>query len=407
MKNAEKILKLAETYRDDTAELLSELIKIKSYSSQEEDICLRLREICGSLGFDEVRIDGLGSVLARVGSGPRVIAFDAHIDTVEVGNPTIWEKDPFSGEIADGFVYGRGASDQKGGAAAMLTAGRILKELAYDGDFSVWFSFTVMEEDCDGMCWKYLIEEENFKPEFIVSTEPTSCRIYRGHRGRMEMVARMKGVSAHGSAPERGVSAAYKASRAALAIEELNEALQPDDDNFLGKGTIVVSQMDVRGPSQCAVPDQAMLYLDRRLTWGEDKELAIRQVKEAAAKAIGEDESSIEVTMPDYGKRGWKDTDYTQELYFPTWKIDEDHPLVQGARKAYKKLWSKEPVIDKWTFSTNLVATTGRHKIPAIGFGPGDENQAHAPNERTRVADLEICSAFYAMLPFLLEEQKG
>ena len=157
MKNAEKILKLAKTYRDDTAQLLSELVRIKSYSSQEEDVCLRLREICGSLGFDEVRIDGLGSVLARVGSGPRILAFDAHIDTVEVGDPSNWEKDPFSGDISDGFVYGRGTSDQKGGAAAMLTAGRILKDLAYDGDFSVWFSFTVMEEDCDGMCWKYLI----------------------------------------------------------------------------------------------------------------------------------------------------------------------------------------------------------------------------------------------------------
>ena len=135
MKNAEKILKLAKAYREDTAQLLSELVRIKSYSSQEEDVCLRLREICGTLGFDEVRIDGLGSVLARVGSGPRILAFDAHIDTVEVGDPSNWEKDPFSGEISDGFVYGRGTSDQKGGAAAMLTAGRILKELAYDGDF--------------------------------------------------------------------------------------------------------------------------------------------------------------------------------------------------------------------------------------------------------------------------------
>ena len=111
--------------------------------------------------------------------------------------------------------------------------------------------------------------------------------------------------------------------------------------------------------------------------------------------------------MPDYAKKGWKNTDYSQELYFPTWKIDEDHPLVQAGRKAYTKLWKKEPVIDKWTFSTNLVATTGRHGIPAIGFGPGDENQAHAPNERTRISDLEECSAFYAMLPFMLEESKS
>ena len=108
--------------------------------------------------------------------------------------------------------------------------------------------------------------------------------------------------------------------------------------------------------------------------------------------------------MPDYTKRGWKNADYTQELYFPTWTTPEDSPLILAGGEAYRRLWKKEPELGRWTFSTNLVATTGRHNIPAIGFGPGDEAQAHAPNELTRIADLEICSAFYAMLPFVLEE---
>jgi putative selenium metabolism hydrolase len=398
-----EILKLAHEYRDYTARNLSKMVQTKSYSSKEEDVCTLIVELCRQAGFDEVRIDGLGSVVGRVGYGKKSIAFDAHIDTVEVGDSSQWKFDPFGGEIKDGLVHGRGSSDQKGGAASMITAGRMLKELGYRGEYSVYFTFTVMEEDCDGMCWKYLIEEEKFKPDLVVSTEPTSCRIYRGHRGRMEMVARLRGVSAHGSAPERGESAAYKAARAALAMEKLNEDLQPDEDNFLGKGTIVVSQIEVKGPSQCAVPDQAMLYLDRRLTWGEDKELAISQVKKYIADAIGEGEDSVEVTMPEYAKRGWKQTDYSQELYFPTWKIPEDHLIVQAGVDAYTTLFEKKPVVDKWTFSTNCVATTGRHKIPAIGFGPGDENQAHAPNEVNRVDDLEICAAFYAMLPYALE----
>ena len=403
MKIQDQIRELAEKYRDYTAENLSKLVKTKSYSSKEEDVCRLIVELCKEAGFDEVRIDGLGSVIARVGYGPKTMAFDAHIDTVEVGNIKNWNFDPFSGEIKDGLVYGRGASDQKGGAASMITAGRILKELGYGGEYSIYFTFTVMEEDCDGMCWKYLIEEEKFKPDLIVSTEPTSCRIYRGHRGRMEIRIILRGISCHGSAPERGVSAAYKAARAALALEQLNKDLQPDEDNFLGKGTITVSQMDVKGPSQCAVADYAMIYCDRRLTWGEDADLAISQVREYVSKATGDDPDSIIVEMPDYGKTGWTNKEYSQELYFPTWKLDADHPLVRAAVKDYETLYNKEPVVDKWTFSTNLVATTGRHKIPAIGFGPGDEAQAHAPNEINRVEDLVICAGFYALLPYCIE----
>ncbi|MGI6466251.1 MAG: YgeY family selenium metabolism-linked hydrolase [Sphaerochaetaceae bacterium] len=403
----EKIIReKAAEYRDYNAKLLSEMVKVKSYSSKEEDVCRLIVKMCEEAGFDEVRIDGLGSVVAKIGNGPKELAFDAHVDTVEVGNLDNWNFDPFSGEIKDGLVMGRGSADQKGGAAAMITAGRILKDLKYDGEYTVYFTFTVMEEDCDGMCWKYLIEEENLKPDLVVSTEPTSCRLYRGHRGRMEIRTFLKGISAHGSAPERGVSAAYKAARAALAMEQLNEDLLPDEDNFLGKGTITVSQMEVHGPSQCAVADHAMLYLDRRLTWGEDANFAIKQVKEYISKATGDKEEDIIAEMPQYEKLGWTQKEYSQELYFPTWKIDEDHYFVQAGVEAYEALFDKKPVVDKWTFSTNLVATTGRHKIPAIGFGPGDEDQAHAPNEVNRIDDLEICSAFYAMLPYALEGKK-
>ncbi|MBI9109096.1 MAG: YgeY family selenium metabolism-linked hydrolase [Spirochaetales bacterium] len=394
---SEKIRNLSEHYRGYTTENLSRIVQIPSFSGDEKNVIEKLKELCEEAGFDEVYIDGLGNLIGRVGNGPKIIAFDAHIDTVTVGDERQWKTPPFSGAITDKVVRGRGTTDQKGGAASMITAGKILKELDYDGEFTVYFTFTIMEEDCDGMCWKYIIEEEKLVPDFFISTEPSSCNLYRGHRGRMEMEVSFKGVSCHGSAPERGVSAAYKAARGALAIEKLNDELQPDEENFLGKGTITVSQMSAEGPSQCAVPDQARLYLDRRLTWGESAELAVRQVKEAIPECD-------DVKIPFYDKTSWKGTDFGQDLYFPTWKIARDHPLVTSGESAYKMLYDSDVKVDKWTFSTNAVAVCGRHKIPSIGFGPGDEDQAHAPNEVNKIEDLVICSAFYAALVYSMEK---
>jgi putative selenium metabolism hydrolase len=392
-----QVLEAARGLRDTTAEVLSTIVKIPSFSGKEEAVCRKIAALCTDANFDEVRIDGLGSVIARVGSGPRKIAIDAHVDTVGVGDPARWATDPFSGLIRDGLVLGRGTADQKGGAASMIAAGRILKSLGYDGDFSVFFTFTVLEEDCDGLCWRYLIEKEGLRPHYAVSTEPTSCRLYRGQRGRMEIEATVRGVSAHGSAPERGESAAYKAARAALAMEKMNEGLAADE--FLGKGTVVVSRIEAHGPSQCAVPDQGMLYLDRRLTWGETADQALSQVR----SAMGGD--ADKVALPWYNGRGWNGATYGQDLYFPTWKIAEDHPLVTGGREAYHALFGRQPELGKWTFSTNCVAICGMHGIPCIGFGPGDEDKAHAPNEHTRIDDLVTASAFYAMLPTVLEER--
>ncbi len=388
----------SERYHDYTVSNLARLVQTKSYSGQEQEAAELIVELCREAGLSGVRIDGLGNVIARAGTGPRVLAIDGHIDTVEIGDPAQWKRDPFCGTVADGYLHGRGAADQKGGAAAMITAARILTELGYDEEFSVYFTFTVMEEDCDGMCWRYLIEHEKLVPEFAVSTEPTSLGLYRGQRGRMEMELSFAGVSAHGSAPERGENAGYKAARAALAIGGLNERLEPDEDGFLGKGTLVVSQIHARGPSQCAVPDQARLYVDRRLTWGETKDSAIAEIRELCGPELKG------VAVPEYNKPSWRGTVFTQELYFPTWKTPEDHALVQAGVRAFESLHDDPPRVDKWTFSTNGVAIAGYHKVPCIGLGPGDEDQAHAPNECIRIADLAPAAAFYAALPYALSE---
>ncbi|MDP2721569.1 MAG: YgeY family selenium metabolism-linked hydrolase [Bacteroidales bacterium] len=384
----QQIRKLAEQYADYTAKNLSKLVQIKSLSAQEKKVQLELKRQMEEAGFDVVKIDGLGNVIGRIGNGKKILAIDGHMDTVDMGNMENWDFNPLGGEIKDGFVHGRGTVDQEGGPAAFVTSGKILKELGLANELTIYFVGSVMEEDCDGLCWKYIIEEDGIRPDMVISTEPTNLNIYRGHRGRMEMHVSFFGVSSHGSAPERGKNAIYMASEIALEIEKLNERLAGDP--FLGKGSVTISEFVSGSPSLCAVADFARLHLDRRLTWGETKESAVSEIEELI-KGI-----NAKVEVLNYMETAYTGLEYGMEKYYPTWKIPEDHPIVITGVKAYEHLYNEKPLVDKWTFSTNGVTINGMYGIPTIGFGPGNEVLAHAPNEKVAISDLVTASAFYA-----------
>ncbi|MDR4988902.1 MAG: YgeY family selenium metabolism-linked hydrolase [Bacteroidales bacterium] len=394
MEHNAKILELSHQLRDYTAENLSKLIRCKSLSLSEGLVQQELMRQMEKAGFDEVRMDGLGNVLGRIGNGKKILAFDAHMDTVDLGNLQDWDFDPLGGEIRDDHVLGRGSVDQKGGAAAFVTAGKILKELAWQRDLTIYFVGSVIEEDCDGLCWKYIVEEEGIKPDVVVITEPTNLNLYRGQRGRMEMHVSFYGLSCHGSAPERGKNAIYMASKTALEIEKLNERLRVDD--FLGKGTVTISEFLSQSPSLCAVADFARLHLDRRLTWGETKESAVAEIEEL----IKGMKARVEVLQ--YRERSFTGLEYGMEKYYPTWNIPEDHEMIQLGVKVFGSLFGHKPVVDKWTFSTNGVTVNGLYGIPIIGFGPGNEVMAHAPNEKVPIDHLEKAAAFYAALAYAL-----
>lgn len=392
------LLTKAESYREELTEFLRDLVSIKSFSAGEREVVQRIRKEMEKVGFDEVRIDGLGNILGRIGSGKRVIAMDAHIDTVEVGNEKLWKVDPFGGVVTDGVIYGRGASDQKAGMAAMVYGARIMKEEGLLGDFTLYVTGTVMEEDCDGLCWRYIIKEDGIIPDYVVITEPTNLNIYRGHRGRMELQVRTSGLSCHASAPERGINAIYKMSRIISEIERLNERLT--DDPFLGKGTIAVTQIFFKSPSQNAVADECTIQIDRRLTAGETKETVIRELQEAVQMA-GEEAEIVELF---YERPSYTGTIYPVEKYFPTWVMEEDSEIVRKTVNTYREVFGEEPFVDKWTFSTNGIATAGVFSIPTIGFGPANEIFAHSPDDQCPVDHLVRAAAMYALLPLRLSQ---
>ncbi len=425
-----KIKEAAQSYEAAMTKFLRDLVKIPGESAGEEGHINRIAEEMQAVGFDKVEIDPMGNVLGYMGTGKTLIGFDAHIDTVGIGNIANWNFDPYEGFESETEIGGRGTSDQMGGIVSSVYGAKIMKDLGLLSDqYTVLVTGTVQEEDCDGLCWQYIINEDGVRPEFVVSTEPTDGGIYRGQRGRMEIRVDVKGVSCHGSAPERGDNAIYKMADILQDVRALNENdttgeikglvkmldkeynPQWQEANFLGRGTITASEIFFTSPSRCAVADSCSVSLDRRMTAGETWESCLDEIRALPnVKKYGDD---VTVSMYEYARPSYKGLVYPIECYFPTWVIPEDHDVTKALEEAYKNLYgetrsgSKEtdemrkarPLTDKWTFSTNGVSIMGRNQIPCIGFGPGAEAQAHAPNEKTWKEDLVKCAAVYAALP--------
>jgi putative selenium metabolism hydrolase len=374
---------------------LRDMVAIPSESAEEGPVIARIKQEMEAVGaFDKVWTDGLGNLLGQIGKpgkGKKLIAIDAHVDTVGVGERSEWKHDPYKGKVADGKVWGRGAGDQEGAIPAMVYAAKILRDLKVDmSEFSLLLTFTVMEEDCDGLCWQYIVNEGKIRPDVVVVTDSTDCKILRGQRGRMEIGVTCLGRSCHGSMPEKGDNAVYKIAKIVREIEALNTRLKGDE--FLGKGTITVSYIDCKTPSLCAVPGQAYIHLDRRLTVGDTKKSAVAEVKDAIKRAGVE--AKVEVLR--YARPSYTGLTYETEKYFPMWCMDEDSLPVRSAVSTYNEVLGKQPTVHRWTFSTNAVSIAGMFGIPCVGFGPAAENVAHTVNDSVPIEHLVNCAAFYA-----------
>jgi len=426
-----KIKKAAQGYERAMTDFLRDLTRFPGESCFEKNKVERAAEEMRKLGFDKVEIDAMGNLLGYMGTGKTLIAFDGHIDTVGVGNRENWSFDPYGGYENDTEIGGRGVSDQAGGIVSAIYGAKIMKDLGLLSDkYTALVTATVQEEDCDGLCWQYMIHGGGIKPDLVVLTEPTDGGIYRGQRGRMEIRVDVTGVSCHGSAPERGDNAIYKMAEILLDVRELNETglvkmldkkFNPEyrEAEFLGRGTITVSEIFSTSPSRCAVADSCSVSLDRRMTAGETWESCLDEIR--ALPAVEKYGSDVTVKMYSYNNPSYTGFTYPIECYFPTWVLPENHPATRAMEKAYKHLYGNErfgaaetlearkarPLTDKWTFSTNGVTIMGRNGIPCIGFGPGAEVQAHAPNEKTWKQDLVVSAAVYAALPTIYVREIG
>jgi len=379
---------------EDIITFLKELCAIPSYDSKIREVGECAEAEMRKLGFEEVWFDQMGNVVGRLGDGPKKLLYDSHIDTVGIGDPDEWEWDPFKGKIENGVFFARGACDEKGSTPGMIYGLALARELGLlDGITGYYFGN--MEEWCDGIAPHALVEAEGLRPDFVVIGEPTKMQVYRGHKGRVEMQVVAKGKSAHAASNFLGDNAIYKM----LPIIEAMSKLEPElgDDPFLGHGRITVTDMHVKTPSINAVPDEALIYIDRRITFGEEPQSELERIK----RVIG-NRTDLEASILFYDDPSYTGFVFPVDKIYPAWALPEDNPFVEAGVKTGELLWGIPLPTGKWDFSTNGTYWMGKAGIPSIGFGPGDEIHAHTVIDQVPLDDVVRATQWYALLPGLL-----
>jgi len=389
--------KVAEK-RDDIIQFMREIVAIPSFDSKIGPLGERIQTEMRKLAYDEARFDKMGNTIGRIGNGNKVIVFDTHVDTVGVGDPTAWGWDPFKGKVENGILYARGACDEKNSTPGMVYGLAVARDLGLLDGWTA-YCFCNMEEECDGIAPNTFVEvDPKIKPDFVVIGEPTKMLTYRGHKGRLEMKITSKGKSAHAASNHLGDNAIYKLLSIIAGIRDLEPQL--GDHPFLGHGKITVSDMHVKTPSINAVPDEAVIFIDRRMTFGETKEQVRAQVEALIPNEVRESVKLEELFYDDPSYTGFV---FPVDKYFPAWALEEDHALVLAGQLAREQIGFTPAPSGKWNFSTNGIYWAGKAGIPSIGFGPGDEETAHTVNDSVSLEDMVKATEFYAILPSLIK----
>ena len=381
--------KLSDNYEANLINFAGRAIQARSYSNEEGNFANLIMEEMKALDFDEVFLDTAGNVVGRVGNGQKIIHFDSHMDTVEVNDEALWDVPPFEGRVADGNLWGRGSVDMKSALCASVYAAALAKKNNYLEGKTIYVTATVCEEYCDGENLKMLYKEFNLKPDCCIICEPSGNEIALGHKGKAQIRITTNGVSAHGSAPEKGINAVYEMAEIISRVDALNKSLSEKEGSH---GTVVLSDISCVSASLNAVPSSCSIYLDRRLALGENTE----DVKQEMDELIAGKDAFWEVGTLHH--TSWNGAKLVYEPMHNPWIIEKSHPLASAMNKAYESVYEKAPEeYVFWDFGTNAITPVAMG-IPVIGFGPGDYKLAHMRNEHCPVQQISDACKVYLKL---------
>jgi len=338
--------------RETILKFMREICAIPSMESQIGPVGERIQAEMRGLGFEDVRFDKMGNTLGRIGTGPRVLVYDSHIDTVGIGDRADWEWDPFVGKVEDGRLYARGACDEKGSTPGMLYGLALARDLGLLDGWPAYY-FGNMEEWCDGIAPNAFVEADpQVRPDAVVIGEPTRMRVYRGHKGRIELKITAYGKSAHAASHYLGDNAVYKMMAVITQIRELDRRfrLGMGAHPIQGNPSIAVTDVAARTASLNAVPDQFTIFLDRRITSNEPRDQVIAQVQGLIADYL-QDEIHVEELF--YDEPSYTGFVFPVSKFYPPWLLEDAHPLAQAGQAAITALWGEQRPLGTWDFSTN------------------------------------------------------
>ncbi len=373
--------------------LCRNLIRIKSYSGGESGVAEALAAFFREKGFDEISVNEYGCVTGCVHGrrpGPKIL-FDGHIDTVPVTNEEAWTYPPFGGEIHDGKIFGRGASDMKGAVAAMACAiADFAEDTGRDFAGSLYLAGVVHEECFEGVAARSV--SAAVKPDYVIIGEASELNVKIGQRGRGEIRLEVFGKPAHSANPEKGVNAVYKIAR---IIGEIRK-LEPSEHPVLGKGILELT--DIKSgpyPGASVVPEYCMATYDRRLMVGETKESVLAPLQALIGRMMEQDpELRAQVSYACGEELCYTGNSIVGERFFPGWLYDTKEPFVRAVLDSLKAI-GFSPEITQYNFCTNGSHYAGEAGIRTIGLGPSRENLAHTINEYIEIAQLTGAAECY------------
>ncbi|HUP27497.1 MAG TPA: M20/M25/M40 family metallo-hydrolase [Chloroflexia bacterium] len=361
------------------------LIQTPSLPGEEGDVARLVAEEMATLGYDQIRIDEVGSVIGIIrptgehASAPmRRIMLNTHIDQVDVGDESRWPYPPFEGRIVDGEIWGRGSSDLKGSLATHVYAGALLKRTGIPLPNEVYVTGVVQEEV--GGLGSFVLAE-SLPVDYVLIGEPSANRIALGHRGRLELVVTITGKSVHASVPDTGINPLYSMSRFLLALEQVT--FEPDPNHpALGPTTIAPTLFTTDQKSANVLPGECKVVLDVRNTPADTAEVVLSRVQAVLDEALT-DGATATLTIPPLTLTSYTGVTRTIEVHHP-WGLGAETPLATGTLAVLRAALKREVPVQMWRFATDAGHFAGLG-IPVIGFGPGYEEVIHTVNERISI----------------------